>query len=177
MEEDDQAKLRDSLQQVESNATYALKEMRLLLYQLRPAALQHGHLIDAINERFDLVERRLGLQATCAMDDDVTLSADLEDMLYRVTLEALNNVVKHANASTVQVYLCRDQSHLYLAIQDNGHSFEVGQAQGGMGLNIMRERVAQFDGEVKIVVVPDQGTDIRVAIPLPANSTEGLPHD
>lgn len=177
LEENDQAKSRDSLQQVESNATHALKEMRLLLYQLRPAALQHGHLIDAINERFDLVERRLGMQATCTMDADIPLSPDLEDMLYRVTLEALNNVVKHANASVVQVTLCCDQTHLYLSIQDNGRSFETGQSQGGMGLNIMRERVAQFDGELDIVVLPDQGTDIRVAMPLPGHGTEGLTHD
>jgi signal transduction histidine kinase len=167
LEEDDRPKLRDSLAQVESNATHALKEMRLLLYQLRPAALQHGHLIDAINERFDLVERRLGLQATCAMDDDVPLSPDLEDMLYRVTLEALNNVVKHANANSVQVNLCRDQARLCLSVQDNGHSFEAGQSQWGMGLQIMQERVAQFDGQLDIVVLPGQGTEIRITLPWP----------
>jgi signal transduction histidine kinase len=173
LEEDDRVKLRDSLQQVESNATYALKEMRLLLYQLRPAALQHGHLLDAINERFDLVERRLGLQATCAMDADVPLSPDLEDMLYRVTLEALNNVVKHANASTVQVYLCREQTHLYLSIQDDGRSFEVEQAQGGMGLSNMQARVTEFDGRLEFVTQPERGTEVRITIPLPENDLKG----
>jgi signal transduction histidine kinase len=177
LEEDDRVKLRDSLQQVESNATYALKEMRLLLYQLRPAALQHGHLLDAINERFDLVERRLGLQATCAMDADVSWPPDLEDMLYRVTLEALNNVVKHANASTVQVYLCRDQTHLYLSIQDDGRSFEVEQAQGGMGLSNMQARVTEFDGQLEFVTQPERGTEVRIAIPLPENDPEGLTHE
>jgi signal transduction histidine kinase len=177
LEEDDWAKLRDSLQQVESNATLALKEMRLLLYQLRPAALQHGHLIEVIDERFDLVERRLGLQATCSMDDDIALSPDLEDMLYRVTLEALNNVVKHANASTVQVYLCRHQTHLYLSIHDDGRSFEVERAQGGMGLSNMQARVTAFDGQLEFVTQPERGTEVRIAIPLPENDPEGLTHE
>jgi signal transduction histidine kinase len=169
LEEDDRVKLRDSLQQVESNAILALKEMRLLLYQLRPAALQHGHLIEAINERFDLVERRLGLQATCAMDDDVSLSPDLEDMLYRVTLEALNNVVKHANASAVQVYLCRDHIRLYLSIQDDGRSFAVEHARGGMGLSNMQARVTEFGGQLEFVAQPERGTEVRISVPLPGN--------
>jgi signal transduction histidine kinase len=170
VEENNSSKLPGILQQLEASAAEALKEMRLLLYQLRPAALQHGRLIDAINERFDLVERRLGLQATCAMDDDVQLSADLEDMLYRVILEALNNAVKHANAHVVQVYVCRDQTRVYLAIQDDGQSFEAERAQGGMGLSNMRERVEVFDGQLEIVARPGQGTEIRVVLPWPDQS-------
>jgi signal transduction histidine kinase len=170
VEEDDRVKLRDSLQQVESNATSALKEMRLLLYQLRPAALQHGRLIDAINERFDLVERRLGLEATCHIADSVPLAADLEDMLYRVILEALNNSLKHARASAVVVELYNNSRNLCLSIEDDGQGFEAEQAQGGMGLSNMQERVAEFGGVLEIVAQPGQGTAVRVTLPLPDQS-------
>jgi signal transduction histidine kinase len=162
-----QQKLRENLAQVESSATLALKEMRLLLYQLRPAALQHGGLIDAINERFDFVERRLGMQATCAMAGEVALPPDMEDMLYRVILEALNNTLKHADASAVKVDICRDQARVLLSIQDNGQGFASRPARGGMGLNNMRERVARFDGQLDVIVLPGQGTEIRASLPLP----------
>jgi signal transduction histidine kinase len=167
LDKGNQPKLRENLEQVESSAAFTLKEMRLLLYQLRPAALQHGRLIDAINERFDFVERRLGLQAICAMAEDVALSADMEDMLYRVILEALNNALKHANASVVKVYICRDEAHVYLSIQDDGQGFASEEAGGGMGLNNMQERVARFDGQLEIVAQTGQGTEIKAVLPLP----------
>jgi signal transduction histidine kinase len=172
-EENNLPKVRDNLQQLESNAAQALKEMRLLLYQLRPAALQHGSLAAAIDDRFNLVERRLGLQATCSIAADVELGAAVEDMLYRVVLEALNNSLKHANATTVQVDLGRDQTRLYLSIQDDGQGFDVEQVHVGMGLSGMQERVAQFGGQLGIGVRPGQGTEVRVVIPLPGAAEKG----
>jgi signal transduction histidine kinase len=170
IEENDLPRLRNSLQQLEASAAQSLKEMRLLLYQLRPAALQHGRLIDAINERFDLVERRLGLEATCQIDESVPLGADLEDMLYRVILEALNNSLKHAQASAVVVELYNNSRNLYLSIEDDGQGFEAERTQGGMGLSNMQERVAEFGGQLKIVTRPRQGTEVRVTLPLPDQS-------
>jgi signal transduction histidine kinase len=165
LEKGNQEKLRDNLRQVETNAALALKEMRLLLYQLRPAALQQGRLIDAINERFELVERRVGLEATCTMTDDVVLSPGLEDMLYRVILEALNNALKHADATAVAVDITCDQRHVYLVVQDNGQGFAAGEASSGMGLSNMQERVAKFDGQLEIRTRPGLGTEIKAVLP------------
>jgi signal transduction histidine kinase len=171
-EDNNLPKVRDNLQQLELNAAQALKEMRLLLYQLRPAALQHGDLIAAIDERFNLVERRLGLKATCTMAESVALDPAREDMLYRVVIEALNNSLKHANATTVQVALCCDETYLYLSVQDDGQGFDVEQTPGGMGLSGMQDRVADFGGQLTIEVPAGQGTEIRVVLPLSATAQE-----
>ncbi len=74
LEVGDQAKLLDSLEQLEINSLAALKEMRLLLYQLRSLALEKGGLAQAIETRFNLVERRLGTHASITMDESIMLS-------------------------------------------------------------------------------------------------------
>ncbi len=174
-DDSDLAGVRDNLQQLELNAAQALKEMRLLLYQLRPAALQHGDLLAAINERFNLVERRLGLKATCSIAKNIELNAAVEEMLYRVILEALNNSLKHANATTVRVDVEGDSAQLSLSIQDDGRGFDPEQTHYGMGLSGMQERVAHFEGQLEIQVRPGAGTAVRVTIPLSRAVEKGQP--
>jgi signal transduction histidine kinase len=84
-----------------------------------------------------------------------------------VILEALNNSLKHAQASAVVVEIYNSSRNLHLSIKDDGQGFEAEQAQGGMGLTNMQERVAAFDGRLEIVAQAGQGTEIRITLPLP----------
>lgn len=89
----------DYITRLGETAQDALKEMRLLVYKLRPPALEKEGLVGAIQQRLGAVERRAGVKAQLIASDPITLSAPLEEGLYRIAQEALNNALKHAKAS------------------------------------------------------------------------------
>ena len=95
------------------------------------------------------------------------LPAKLETAIFRITQEALTNVVKHAEAKTVDIRLaCRKRS-VVLTIEDDGGGFAPGQDRGGtLGLVGMRERVASVNGALDIESKRDAGTRLTVEIPL-----------
>ncbi|HMN30723.1 MAG TPA: histidine kinase, partial [Caldilineaceae bacterium] len=83
----------------------ALKEMRLLVHELRPPALEQDGLLGALHQRLAAVERRAGVEARLVANDLCELPAALEAGVYRIAQEALNNALKHAEATTVTVAL------------------------------------------------------------------------
>jgi signal transduction histidine kinase len=86
--------------------------------------------------------------------------------LYRIALEALNNALKHAAATSVTVSLHVNDEQLSLAIRDNGLGFEPAQIQnGGLGLVSMRERARQLGGVLTVCSMPGNGTTVEVAVP------------
>jgi signal transduction histidine kinase len=147
-------------------AQQALKEMRLLLYQLRPAELAQEGLIPALQHRLDAVERRTGVEVQLLADPAIKLSSPVEEGLYRIALEALNNTLKHAAASSVIVQLEVGDNGVTLTVQDNGVGFALDKAngQGRLGLISMRERAKQIDAALTIFSEPGQGTTVRVKI-------------
>jgi signal transduction histidine kinase len=158
------SQLGQSLAQLEANAASALREMRLLLHQLRPAALEAGGLAQAINDRLDLVERRVGIAAECRVDGRVEAGSDTEIMLYRVAMEALNNALRHANATRVEVSVRVRAGGARLTVSDNGCGFDPARASTGLGLAGMRERVRQAGGKFRITSAPGRGTTVKVTL-------------
>ena len=166
LEEGRPEQTKEQLHQIEVNATQALREMRVLLHQLRPPGLAHKTLADAVEERLTLVERRVGIAAYSAIDETLHLDETTEAALYRVILEALNNTLRHAEASQVDVQIHRTPDGLALFVIDNGRGFDPEDTIPGMGLNNIRERVAQINGEVHIDSKPGRGTALLVKVPL-----------
>jgi PAS domain S-box-containing protein len=168
LREGNQDKLTANLEQIEENAVLALKEMRLLLYQMQPQGLEGGF-AERIEARLDLVERRLGIQATCQIDDQVPLSPEKQDMLFHIALEALNNSLKHAKAKQVHVVLEGINGALVMEILDDGKGFDVRDEAdtlkySGMGLKNMHTRAAELNGQLDIISSPTEGTRVRLSI-------------
>jgi len=152
-------------------AQQALKEMRLLVYQLRPLALEAEGLAGALQHRLDAVEKRGGVQARLVVEGLVQLPARVEEALFRIAQEALNNALKHAAASAVTVTLCGGDGLVGLEISDNGQGFDSALASaGGLGLTSMRERVEQLGGAFELQTEPGGGTTVRVRL-----RTENVP--
>lgn len=155
------------LERLNQTAQDALKEMRLLLYELRPWALESGKLVETIQHRLDAVERRSGLTAHLITTPLPALPPRFEENLYHITLEALNNALKHAFASAVTVQLCADEHTILLDVTDNGAGFDqnVILQTGGMGLTNMRERAEELGGTFAINSSPQSGTTVRACLP------------
>ena len=97
---------------------------------------------------------------------DLELSPSLEDSLYRLAQEALNNALKHAEASQVTVDLRVDDGWVELVVGDNGRGFDPQALPdlGGMGLTNMRQRVEDAGGTLAIASTPGQGTQVKVRV-------------
>jgi signal transduction histidine kinase/tetratricopeptide (TPR) repeat protein len=170
-EDGDTARLQHSLTELERTTLHALREMRLLLYELRPADLEQEGLARAIQLRLDTVERRVGLQLDVQLAELPPLPPSFEVQLYHIIVEALNNVVKHAAASRLSVVLAAHDGHLHLRIADNGSGFDPAQRAGGLGLRNIQERVAQLHGAITIVSAPGSGAQLAAVIPYPAEAS------
>ncbi len=147
----------------------ALKEMRLLVYELRPPDLEKEGLIGALHKRLNAVEKRAGVEARLITDGIITeLPVTLEENLYRIAQEALANALKHANADTVTVQLAATDQEVILAIIDDGCGFDPAAVteNGGMGLTNMRERAEKLAGRLTITSTPGAGAVVRVQLPL-----------
>lgn len=165
-EDNDTDRLHHSLSQIESTTLHALRDMRLLLYELHPIELKPEGFKQAIELRLDMVERRIGLRADVKLDDLIDIPYNDVVQLFYVTIEALNNVVKHASATQLTVQLVQENRDLRLQILDNGKGFDPSQTKGGLGLRNIRERVTQLNGKLAIFSEPDNGTKLEVVIPL-----------
>ncbi|MGQ9599707.1 MAG: GAF domain-containing protein [Anaerolineae bacterium] len=154
------------LARIEDTAQKALKEMRLLLYELRPPMLEEEGLVRALHQRLNAVESRAGLRVRLLVDGEIDLPAPLEDGLYRIAQEALNNALQHAAAASVTVRLQRDAEGLELEVEDDGVGFDVASAidRGGFGLASMRERAQAMGGQLDILSQPGAGTTVKVRV-------------
>jgi PAS domain S-box-containing protein len=145
----------------------ALKEMRLLVYELRPPALEREGLIGALQQRIDAVEGRAGIQARLLVEGAVKPEPSVEQALYRIGQEALNNALKHAAAGSVTVRIQAGDDLIEMHVVDDGRGFdpEAARERGGMGLTTMRERAEQVGGRLIVRSSPGKGTNIQIVVP------------
>jgi PAS domain S-box-containing protein len=166
----------DHLRELRSTAQEALREMRLLIFELRPLALEKIGLAAALQARLDSVEMRGGIQTELHIEgqqDRRAMPYAVEEELYHISQEALNNVLKHAGAQRVWIDLCFSPAETSLAIRDNGVGFTLTTANnGGLGLASLKERAEKIGAILEIISTPGTGTQIRVTVP--ANFTQGL---
>ena len=158
--------LEQHLARMEKVARQALREMRLLVYELRPYEYVEDGLPAALQRRLDSVEKRSDIHAQLLIDGELNLDEYQEMALYLITQEALNNTLKHAGAGSVSVKITADQSRVRLEVEDDGCGFDLKQnlRGGGMGLANMLERAAALGGQMQIYSEPGKGTRIMVEI-------------
>jgi signal transduction histidine kinase len=149
-------------------AQQALKEMRLLVYELRPPALEHDGLVEALQQRLNAVEARAGVKTQLLADQIPELPGPIEAALYHMAQEALNNALKYARAASVTIQLSTEDHQVALEIADDGLGFDPAAVagQGGLGLVSMRERAEKLGGDLTILSTPGKGTKIRVSLKL-----------
>jgi PAS domain S-box-containing protein len=166
--------LAEQAERTERIAEELDRSVDFLTWDLRPAALEHlglsaalSHLVRGWSERFGIAG-----QFEAAGADGLRLSRDAEANLYRLAQEALHNVVKHAGATRVGVFLERRHPGAVLIIEDDGVGFDLsahrGELGSGLGLLSMRDRATLAGGELEIESSPGTGTTIFVRVRLSA---------
>jgi PAS domain S-box-containing protein len=172
-----------TLQRVSETGRQALKEMRLLVHKLRPSILTQEGLVRALQNRLNAVEGRAGVQHELAVAPLPELSPDVEEALYHIAQEALNNALKHGGGNRVQISLQIEEGLIKLVVDDNGCGFDqqamVAAADGGhgFGLTSMRERAEMLGGWVNIQTAIGQGTEVTAWLPAGAHMVPADPAD
>jgi signal transduction histidine kinase len=155
-----------NIRELHDMAREAMLDMRLLIFELHPTVLEDEGLIAALQARIAAVESRGGVQAQIYVDEERRLPLPIEEALYWIAQEALNNAVKHAKAQHVAIRLYFGERKVHLEVQDDGSGFDaaVSRHTGGMGMRGIKERVEQIDGKLDIQSVPEEGTTIKVEV-------------
>ena len=156
----------------------ALAEMRALIFELRPDALAEEGLVSALRKHVAALEAKEGLTVTLSVPtEDLSLEPPVEENLYRLAQEALNNVVKHARARSVKVRVERPDAGsqgIQLEISDDGFGFDTGvKHPGHLGLRTMAERAKALGGVLEVTSAPGRGTTVRAYVPGRADDSAG----
>ena len=154
----------DDLARLETLARDTHTEMRALIRELRPIALENADLSTALKQYVSDFGNRYGLTVVVDAPPIGRLPADLETALFRIAQEALGNAVRHSAAKQVHVSLRREDGAIDLSVQDDGRGFDM-QAHGeGLGLHSMSERAQAFGGTCEVRSAPGQGCSVHVRV-------------
>jgi len=118
------------------------------------------------------VEGRAGLKTDFHVEGDFRLPPQIEEALYRIGVEALNNSLKHAHAQRIQLELKMSPVQVQMSVKDDGVGFDpqTGIDSAGMGLDIMQDRCEKIGAQLKILSEPQRGAEINVLVPIQGDS-------
>jgi len=163
----DPASLEDAVRTAVEQIGTEIEKLRMLITELRPAALDELGLQPAIESLASRVAAVEGLE----VETEVTLGAEgerlpaeLETAVYRLVQEALTNVVKHAGANRVTIEIAASDAHVEVTIGDDGAGFDTRAPREGFGITGMRERVGLADGTLTITSGTGEGTIVHASL-------------
>jgi two-component system, NarL family, sensor histidine kinase UhpB len=167
------AELRSKLESSRILASGILKELRKIIYDLRPTILDDLGLVPAIRWYARSVLEANDIQVRLSLPEEAfKLSGHLSTTLFRIAQEAINNIMRHANARVAEISLVVDQERVILKVGDDGQGFNPEHAAGQavplqhLGLLGIQERAALVGGEVEVESVPGKGTRLQICVPL-----------
>lgn len=155
--------MRSSMQIIDSS----IAEIRKLSHKLVGALEKNFSLKDSLNIMLDQinVDKEITFSFTSDEFDEHAVEENKKLALYRVAQEQVNNIIKYANATEVQVQLRKDDDDVELCIQDNGVGFDVRQQQKGIGLMNIENRIEMLKGRMHLVSSPGNGCTIKITLP------------
>lgn len=156
-------------QEIKKQINETIAEVRRISYNVMPQALVDFGLEAALRGLCDAIRRYANLEIdfTYVREYDHKLNFEISTALFRIAQEALNNVVKYADASLVNLNVIDQEDEIYMAVEDNGKGFDQSKAEAnGMGLQHIRERAKLLNGSAEIHAAPGEGTVIEICIPI-----------
>ncbi|HIY85820.1 MAG TPA: GAF domain-containing protein [Candidatus Yaniella excrementavium] len=170
-------RILETSQDLEDITSSVLKDLRMLVAQLKPTVIDEGEFRRALETFRSTTHRQTGLEISTRVDPAVDmLERELAEDLYHVIAEAVHNAVKHSSASEIDIHIAIDDQ-LMLTVQDNGNSANNQLSaqhvvavehppKPGNGLSFMRERVERWQGEFSVDFGAPRGTVVRATMPV-----------
>jgi two-component system NarL family sensor kinase len=142
----------------------ACKEVRTISHNMMPNSLLKSGLVSAIKEFISQIDSDILKVSLNTSGLSNRLDNNIEMVLYRVVQECVNNVIKHAQATSLEIQISKDEEGVSLTIEDNGIGFDTSQQKDGIGLANLKTRIDFLKGEIEIQSAPGRGTLIAIFI-------------
>jgi len=165
--------LRRRLESLQSQAREISADIHRLSYKLHPSKLDHLGLGAAIRSLCQELSEAGQLDVELTQDELPELPKDITLCVFRIAQEALRNSVKHSGAKTARVTLGYQDHEITLSVSDDGSGFDMysDAMRRGLGFTSMRERLRIVNGTMNVQSRPNEGTTIKVSVPLLPKST------
>ncbi len=158
--------LGDAISKSYQNVTFIIEEIRRLSRKLVPPSLDTP-LAEAIHDLVDEIQSITPVKISLVTDlNEKLLNEDIKLMIYRIVQEQMNNILKHAAASHVEIKIAVDPQKLDLTIADNGVGFDRNKKSKGIGLRNIDNRVKFYNGVTHVNSCPGKGCRLEVSIPI-----------
>ncbi len=166
--------VKSNLESARQLATFTLKDLRKTVFGLRPTILDDLGLMAAIRWYARSKLETAAIQVKFEFPEKpLVLNQELDTTLFRIAQEAINNIVRHADAKSATISLKQNEQRVCLWIEDHGRGFDVSQASNQalslehLGLLGIQERADLVGGDVKVDSTLGHGTRVRVCVPIP----------
>lgn len=161
-------KAAELIDNIKGYISTAINEIRNLSHQLSPSSFGDVTLKDVFENLLQGINANndYKIHLKFHYPQNEPLDQDLQITLYRILQEALNNIVKYASASNIEIIVDKTEKGISMSIADNGVGFNITSSKKGIGLNNIKRRVESFEGSFKITSTPGKGCKIQVLLPL-----------
>ena len=161
--------LRETLREAAVGTRDSLRRIRSLLVEIHPPNLRAAGLEAALTDLLAPLRAR-GIETSLDVEDDLELSGEAEQLVYRAAGEAVRNAERHSRATRVSVRLARDDGRVRLEVADDGTGFteeerEHRRAAGHIGLSLLEELAARMGGGLALRSSPGEGTRVVLEVP------------
>jgi signal transduction histidine kinase len=166
--EADPAEARSELERLRGLAREAQEELRSLVFQLRPPALESEGLGEALRKHVDVLQRVYRREIALELAGTPRRAPELEREVFRIAQEALQNALRHAEAKELRLRLAAADGRVELTVSDDGVGFDPTAAavrSRRLGLTSMEERAEALGGTLTIESTPGRGTTVRLEVP------------
>lgn len=159
--------ISNQLRLIEDITNESQSEMRALLLHLRPVKLNGKTLKEGIEQLLKELDTKISTRITYEVQD-VSVPVSVEDHLFRIVQELLSNVLRHAKAQELELYLKTTKSDsILLRVIDDGVGFDMDEKRSGSyGLNNIKERISSIGGDARIISFKGQGTNVEISVPI-----------
>ena len=141
----------------------SIAELRRIAHHIMPESLMHYGLKVSLEDFCNAIP--------CAhfhfFGEEIRLDSRLEILIYRCAFELINNALKHSNAKTINVQLMIEKNLISLTVHDDGKGFDAKNIKHGIGLENIHNRIDLYNGKMKIISSPEEGTEISIEIEQP----------
>ncbi|NBW38793.1 MAG: sensor histidine kinase [Cytophagia bacterium] len=157
--------------ELENQIDIICRDVRTMSHQLAPPSMQVSGLRQLVQQLTEETSKQTGINIEAQYYDlPDTMHGETVHHLFRIVQEGLNNIVKHAQASEVDLQFFVHENELVLTIEDNGRGFDTSKNASGIGLQNMKVRTESLNGHLDISSQPGNGTHIMIRIPMPNTS-------
>lgn len=166
-------KISETVKDVNRFITDAIESSRSITYELSPPVLYELGLVHAIQWKLENLEKDHQLTTNLTVEGDITdLNVDHQILIFRAVSELFNNIIKHADATRIDVSVWEENERIKIGVKDDGKGFDpenisvASSEKGGFGLFSIQERLGYFNGMLEIASEKGSGTSVKITIPI-----------